>query len=122
MKAGLSLLEVLVSLVIASLTIAAIAHSSWAILMGRRQSDLQQAASLIAGEGLEQTIARGATGLGVEDGVARVADPLGDFERRTIVERGPSEALWHIVVMVTPPRGAAPVRFHTLVYRSWSGV
>ena len=119
MNRGFSLIEVLVALTIASLSIAALAHSASSILQGRRASDLQQAATLLGERRLEGLVAAGAGALSPGDTRETADDGTGEFSLATRIERGPNDALWHVSVTVSPPRGGAPVRLHTLLRRSW---
>jgi prepilin-type N-terminal cleavage/methylation domain-containing protein len=119
-RRGFSLLEVLVALAIGGICMAAVAHSAWAIVRGRRYTEIQEAASLVAERRLEEMLARGAETLRAESASESIPDLLGQFDLRTIVEVGPRENLWHVSVTATPPRGGAPVRFHTLLRRAWS--
>jgi len=119
MRRGFTLLEVLVTLGVASVSLAAIAHSTRSIVLGRRASDLQQAATLIAERRLEELLANAAEEITARDSSESAADATGAFLLRTLVEPGPRENLWHLSVTATPPRGGAPVRFHTLLRRRW---
>jgi prepilin-type N-terminal cleavage/methylation domain-containing protein len=119
MKRGLTLIEVLVSLTIASMSIAALAHSTWSILQARRASDLQQAATLLAERRLEELVAAGAGALSSSEASETVVDPAGEFTVRTRVEPGPNDSLWHLAVTASPSQGGSPVRLHTLLHRSW---
>jgi prepilin-type N-terminal cleavage/methylation domain-containing protein len=119
MKRGFSLIEVLVALTVASLSIAALAHSAWSILQGRRASDLQQAATLLGERRLEELLAAGAGALSPRDTRETADDGTGEFSVQTRIERGPNDALWHVSVTVSPSPGVAPVRLHTLLRRSW---
>ncbi len=117
---GLSLIEVLVALAVASVSMAAVAASARGILSGQRDGELRQIATLIAEKSLEELLGRGARRLVEEERLDVVRDASGEFGRRVAVEAGPNESLWHLVVAVTPPRGKPPVEFHTLLRRPWS--
>lgn len=117
---GLSLVEVLVALAVASMSMAAVAASALGLLSGRRDSELRQVATLIAEKSLEELLGRGAEGLVEEQRLDVVRDASGEFARRVTVEAGPREDLWHLLVAVTPPRGQPAVEFHTLLRRPWS--
>ena len=119
MRQGFTLLEVLVALGVASVSLAAIAHSAWTIVLGRRASDRQQAATLVAERRLETLLANTAEQITARDSSESVANASGAVLVRTLVEPGPRENLWHLSVTATPPGGGAPVRFHTLVRRKW---
>ncbi|MBI2962885.1 MAG: prepilin-type N-terminal cleavage/methylation domain-containing protein [Deltaproteobacteria bacterium] len=117
---GLSLVEVLVALAVASMSMAAVAASALGLLSGRRDGELRQVATLIAERGLEELLGRGAEGLVEGEWLDLVRDASGEFARRVTVEAGPSDGLWHLAVAVTPPRGKPAVEFHTLLRRPWS--
>ena len=119
MRRGFTLLEVLVTLGVASVSLAAVAHSTWSIVLGRRASDFQQAATLVAERRLEELLANAAEDITARDSSESVADATGALLLRTLVEPGPRENLWHLSVTATPPRGGGPVRFHTLLRRRW---
>ena len=119
MKRGFTLVEVLVTLGVASVLLAAIAHSASAIVLGRRASERQQAATLIAERGMEELLANTAEGLTARDATESVGDATGALLLRTVVEAGPRENLWHVSVTATPAGGSAPVTFHTLLRRRW---
>ena len=120
MRSGFTLIEVLVALVFAGVSTAAVAHSAWALVRGRGDTERLQVATLIAERSLEEMLAEGAEALAAEDSSDSVADSLGDFRRRRVVEPGPRENLWHLAVTVVPTRGGAAVAFHTLLRRPWS--
>jgi prepilin-type N-terminal cleavage/methylation domain-containing protein len=120
MRAGFTLLEVLVTLMVASVATAAVADSVSTLIRARRATEILQAATLLAERSIEEMIAEGAADLATEDSLDRVTDPLGDFQRRRVVEAGPRDNLWHLVVTVTPPRGGPAIVFHTLLRRPWS--
>src|SRR5207245_1686684 len=82
-------IEVLVTLIVASVATAAVAHSAWSLVGSRRDIEALQAATIIAERSLEEMIARGAARLSTESSLDRVTDPLGDFPRRRVVEAGP---------------------------------
>jgi prepilin-type N-terminal cleavage/methylation domain-containing protein len=119
MRRGFTLLEVLVALGIASVSLAAIAHSARAILLGRRAADLQQAATLVAERRLEELLAGTTEETASRDSSESVANASGAVVVRTLIEPGPRENLWHLSVTATPAGGGAPVRFHTLRRRKW---
>jgi prepilin-type N-terminal cleavage/methylation domain-containing protein len=119
MKRGFSLIEVLVALTVASLSIAALAHSASSILQGRRASDLQQAATLLGERRLEELVGAGAGALSPRDDRETADGAAGEFSVQTRIERGPNDRLWHVSVTVSPPQGGAAVRLHTLLRRSW---
>jgi prepilin-type N-terminal cleavage/methylation domain-containing protein len=119
MKRGFTLIEVLVTLGVASVSLAAIAHSASAIVLSRRASERQQAATLIAERRMEELLANTAEDLSTRDAVESVGDAMGALLLRTIIEAGPRENLWHLSVTATPAGGGAPVRFHTLLRRRW---
>lgn len=120
MRSGFSLVEVLVTLALASVSTAAVGHSTRSLLDGRRASDAQQAATLIAERRMEELLAMGADELGAEDSTSTVTDPSGTFAVRAIIEGGPRDNLWHLSVTATPAGNGAPVRFHTLLRRRWA--
>jgi prepilin-type N-terminal cleavage/methylation domain-containing protein len=119
MRRGFTLVEVLVTLGVASVSLAAIAHSASTIVLGRRASERQQAAALTVERRLEELLAKSAEDLTARDSSESVADATGALLLRTIVEAGPRENLWHLSVTATPAGGGAPVRFHTLLRRRW---
>jgi prepilin-type N-terminal cleavage/methylation domain-containing protein len=118
-REAFTMIEVLVALLVGSLTMAAVAHSAWSLVAGERRSALEQAAAAIAEQALEERLSRGAAALAAEESSDWVDDPLGPFERRIVVEPGERENLWHLVVTATPARGGAPVSLHTLLRRPW---
>lgn len=120
MRNGFTLLEVLVSLAFAAVATAAVAHSAWALIRGRGDTERLQVATLIAERSLEEMISRGALALTAEDSSDPVIDPKGDFQRRRVVEPGPRDNLWHLSVSITPAGSGATVSFHTLLRRPWS--
>jgi len=119
-KRGLTLLEVLVTLAVASASIAAVAHSTWSLLAARRASDRLQAATLIAERRMEALLARGDDALARQDSSEIVTDAAVPFTVRTVVGDGPRDNLWHVSVTVAPPGDGAGIGFHTLVRRRWS--
>jgi len=119
MKRGFTLVEVLVTLGVVSVSLAAIAHSASAIVLSRRASERQQAATLIAERRIEELIANTAEGSTARDTTESLGDATGPLLVRTLVEVGPRENLWHLSVTATPTGGGAPVRFHTLLRRRW---
>lgn len=118
-RIGLTLVETLVALVVACVTMAAAARSAAAVTRGGRLNELLERASFIASRELEARVARGPLGLAEERSSAWLDDRLGRFERRIVVEGGPRENLWHVSVTVIPPRDGPPVAMHTLVRRPW---
>lgn len=119
MKRGFTLIEVLVTLGVASMSLAAIAHSASAIALARRASERQQAATLIAERRMEELLANDAEDLTPRDATESIGDATGVLLLRTIIEGGPHENLWHLSVTATPAGSGAPVRFHTLLRRRW---
>jgi prepilin-type N-terminal cleavage/methylation domain-containing protein len=119
MRRGFSLVEVLVALSIAAISVAATAHSGLSILVARKNSDIEQAAAFIAMRSMESLLARRASELRIEDSSDASFEGTGEFVVRTVVEPGPRDNLWHLSVTVTPAAGA-PVRFHTLRRCRWS--
>ena len=119
MNRGLTLVEVLVALVVACVTMAAMAHSTGAVRLGARDSELLEKASLLAGEDLERRISRGPLGIAEESSFETIADPLGVFERRVEVDRGPLDNLWRVTVVVAPPRNRPTVTMQSLLRRPW---
>jgi prepilin-type N-terminal cleavage/methylation domain-containing protein len=118
-RKGFSLLEVLVALAVGGVCMAAVAHSAWAVVRGRRHTELEEAATLIAARRLEEMLGRGAQVLRAGRVSESIADLVGDFDLESAVEVGPRENLWHVSVTAVPSRGGAPVRFHTLLRRAW---
>jgi prepilin-type N-terminal cleavage/methylation domain-containing protein len=119
MRRGFTLIEVMVALGFASVSLAAIGQSGRTIVLGRRTSDRQQAATLVAERRLEELLANTAEEITARDSSESVASASGTILVRTLVEAGPRENLWHLSVAATPPGGGAPVRFHTLLRRKW---
>ena len=115
---GFTLIEVLVALLIACVTMAAVARSATAVRAGERDSELLDTAARLAEAALEDRIARGALELREETASEMITDRLGRFERRVAVGRGVPDDLWHVEVTVLPPRGAA-VSVHALLHRPW---
>jgi len=120
MKRGFSLVEVLVALSVAAVAVAATAHSGWSILLARRRSDVEQAATLVAERAMESLLVHDPNQLHITDSLDVAAGEEGEFAIRTVVEAGSRENLWHLSVMVTPSRGGTAVRFHTLRRCRWS--
>jgi len=118
-RKGFSLLEVLVALAVAGVCMTALAHSAWAIVRGRRQTELQEAAALLAARRLEEMLGRGGQGLQAGSVSESIPDLLGEFDLESTVEVGLRDNLWHVSVAAVPPRGGAPVRFHSLLRRAW---
>ena len=116
---GLTLVETLVALLVACVTMAAAARSSAAVAKGGRANELLERASFIASRELEARLAQGPLGLAAGSSSASIDDRLGTFEIRTLVENGPGENLWHLSVVVIPPRDGARVTLHTLLRRPW---
>lgn len=116
---GFTLVEVLVALAVGCVSMAAIARSARAITGGRRDGEARQAAASIAQRGMEALLALDGGSLGPQDLSATVADPAGEFERRSVVENTDLDNLWRVSVSVTPRRGGTPVRYQTLVRRAW---
>ena len=119
MNRGLTLVEVVVALVVACVTMAAIAHSAGAVRIGARDNELLEKAALLAGDELERRIARGPLGIAAESSFETIADPLGLFERHVEVDRGPRDNLWHVAVTVAPPRNRPTVTVQSLLRTPW---
>ena len=119
MNRGLTLVEVLVALVVACVAMAATAHSAGAVRLGARDSELVEKASLLASDELERRIARGPLGIAEGSSFETVADPLGLFERHVEVDRGPLDNVWHVTVVVAPPRNRPTVTMQSLIRRPW---
>ena len=117
MNRAFSLIEVLVSLTIASMSIAALAHSASSILQARRASDRQQAATLLAERRLEELLATPPEELAARHDRETAFDAAGELAVHTVIEPGPNDSLWHVSVSVDPSLGGGVVRLHTLVYR-----
>jgi prepilin-type N-terminal cleavage/methylation domain-containing protein len=120
MRPGFSLIEVLVALAVATIAVAATAHSGWSILLARRQSDVEQAATLIAERSMESLLAHDSNQFRETDSSDVASEAEGEFAIRTIVEAGGHDNLWHVSVTVTPAATGAPIRFHTLRRCGWS--
>ena len=120
MRPGFSLVEVLVALAVATVAVAATAHSGWSILVARRASDVEQAARLVAERSMESWLARDSNRFGIGDSSDTRFEATGEFAVRAVVEPGPRDNLWHLSVSVTPSAAGAPVRFHTLRRCRWS--
>ncbi len=116
---GFTVLEAVVALAIASVTVGALAREITAAVRTREAAERLDAASLLAGRSLEQLLARDAGSLGPEDSSDEVPHPGGVLRRRRTVEVGPRENLWQLAVEVTAP-GTAPVVFRTLLRKPWS--
>jgi prepilin-type N-terminal cleavage/methylation domain-containing protein len=116
---GLTLVEVLVALVVACVTMAATAHSAGAVRLGARDAELLEKASLLAGDALERRIALGPLGIGEESSFEAIDDPLGVFERHVEVDHGPRDNLWHVTVAVAPPRNRPIISVQSLLRRPW---
>jgi prepilin-type N-terminal cleavage/methylation domain-containing protein len=119
MNRGLTLVEVMVALVVACVTMAAIAHSAGAVRIGARDSEVLEKAALLAGDELERRIARGPLGIVAESSFETIVDPLGLFERHVAVDRGPRDNLWHVAVTVAPPRNRPTVTVQSLLRTPW---
>jgi prepilin-type N-terminal cleavage/methylation domain-containing protein len=120
MKPGFSLVEVLVALSVAAVAVAATAHSGWSILLARRSSDVEQAATLVAERAMESLLVRDPNQLHIADSSYVATGGEGEFAVHTVVEEGSRDNLWHLSIVVTPPRGGPPLRFHTLRRCQWS--
>jgi len=118
MRHGFSLMEVLVALTIASLSLAALGRSARSIVQARRASERLQAATLIAERRIEAMIASGADALAAEFAIGTEQDDAGEFRVTTRVEPGPNDALWLIAVDVAPSPDGASVEYRTLLRRS----
>lgn len=118
-RGGFSLIEVLVALAVGGVCMTAVAHSSWSIVRGRRQTELREAATRLVERRLEEILARGAEALRAGTASETISEPLADFELRTTVEEGPRDNLWHISVAATASQGGASVGFHSLLRRVW---
>jgi prepilin-type N-terminal cleavage/methylation domain-containing protein len=119
-KLGFSLVEVLVALSVATVAVAATAHSGWSILLARRRSDVEQAATLVAEREMESLLVRDPNQLHSADSSDVATGAEGEFAVHTVVEAGTRDNLWHLSIVVTPPNGGPPVRFHTLRRCRWS--
>lgn len=113
---GFSLIEVLVALLVASVTLAALARSSRAILRSRHESEATIAMTLAAQRGLEEMLAADTATFAERDETGEL--PGGRFTARRIVRRGPEENLWHLEVVVADASGRE-VRLHTLRRVPW---
>jgi prepilin-type N-terminal cleavage/methylation domain-containing protein len=116
---GFTLLETMVALVIASVTIGAVARQVAATARTRALVERLDAATVLAERSLEEMLAREPASLTPEDSADQVSDRVGVLGRRRRIEIGPRESLWHLTVEVTAP-GAAPVVLHTLLRRPWT--
>jgi prepilin-type N-terminal cleavage/methylation domain-containing protein len=116
---GFSLIEVLVAMVIASLCVAALFRSSYAVLRERIASERALAMSQIARRSLEEMLSADPESIAEEDVADDIPDFFGPFHRQRQVEPGPRENLWHLRVTVTSSLGAE-VSLHTLLRRPWS--
>jgi prepilin-type N-terminal cleavage/methylation domain-containing protein len=120
MRRGFSLVEVLVALSVAAVAVASTAHSGWSILLARHRSDVEQAATLVAERAMESLLVRDPNQFHIADSSNLAAHAEGEFAVQTVVEAGAGDNLWHLSIVVTPPRGGSPVRFHTLRRCRWS--
>jgi type II secretory pathway pseudopilin PulG len=116
---GLSLVEVLIALCIASVAMAAVAHSAGSTIFARRKADLRQAAAALAEIAMEDTLAVGALDLGPVDQTESVDDSATRFTRRIVVRRGPEDDLWLISVSVAAPPSTTLAELRTLLRRPW---
>lgn len=117
---GLSLVEVLIALGVASVSMAAIVHSAGSVLAARRDADRAQAAAMLAEAGIEDVLARDAVDLAASDRSETIEDFAARFTRRTVVAPGPDPALWLVTVRVAAAPGATLAELRTLVRRPWS--
>jgi prepilin-type N-terminal cleavage/methylation domain-containing protein len=120
MRLGFSLVEVLVALSVASVAVAATAHSGWSILLARHRSDVEHSATLVAERAMESLLARDPNQFRIANSSNVATDAEGEFAVHTVVEGGSRDNLWHLSIVVTPPRGGSPVRLHTLRRCRWS--
>ncbi len=117
-NSGFTLLEAIVALAIASVTIGALAREITATVRIREAAERLDAATLLAGRSLEELLARDAGSLAPEDSSDEISHPVGVLRRRRTTEVGPRENLWQLAVEVTAP-GTAPVVFRTLRRGPW---
>lgn len=117
---GLSLVEVLIALGVASVSMAAIVHSAGSVLAARRDADRTQAAATLAEAGIEEMLARGPLDLAASDRAETIEDFAARFTRRTVVAPGPDPRLWLVAVSVAAPPGPTLAELRTLVRRPWS--
>ena len=120
MTRGFSLVEVLVALCVATGAVAAAAHSGWSILVARRRSDVERAATLVAEQAMETLLVRDPNHFRIEDSSSTTAGAEGEFAVHTVIEAAARDNLWHVSVMVVPIREGPPVWFHTLLRCRWS--
>jgi prepilin-type N-terminal cleavage/methylation domain-containing protein len=120
MRCGFSLVEVLVALSVATGAVAATAHSGWSILVARRRSDVERAATLVAEQAMETLLVRDPNHFRIEDSSSTTTRAEGEFAVHTVVEATTRDNLWHVSIMVVPVREGAPVWFHTLRRCRWS--
>jgi prepilin-type N-terminal cleavage/methylation domain-containing protein len=120
MRRGFSLVEVLVALSVATGAVAATAHSGWSILVARRRSDVERAATLVAEQAMETLLVRDPNHFRIEDSSSTTTRSEEEFAVHTVVEATTRDNLWHVSIMVVPVSEGAPVWFHTLRRCRWS--
>ncbi|MGH7822437.1 MAG: prepilin-type N-terminal cleavage/methylation domain-containing protein, partial [Candidatus Binatia bacterium] len=111
-RGGFTLIEVLVAMLVASVSAAALAASAHALVAGRVSSEGEIAMTLLAQRSLEEMLARPPAMLVESDVGDQVIDAGGTFARRRVVRARPEPSLWEIEVTVTG--SAAPVAFRTV--------
>ncbi len=116
-RAGLSLVEVLIALGLSSVAMAAIVHSTGAILAARRSAGTNEHAAAIAETTLEDLLARDPLDLSARDARDDLTDGGEAFTRHTVVEAGPTDDLWSVRVEVESARGSTRAELRTLVLR-----
>lgn len=116
--AGLTLVEVLVALVVASVSIAALAASSRAAVVSARQAARLDEATRLAAAALEERLARPPWNLSAGTDAEPVLLGGAAGTRRVTLSPGPRPDLWRIVAEVAD-RGGIAARLETLRRVPW---
>ena len=117
-RRGLTLVEVLVALVVASVSIAALALSARTSLVAARRTAAADTAARLASTAIEELLARPFGDLAPLDESSVVTAPAGRFSRRIRIETTSRADLWRFDVVVRHEDGPE-VRLETLRRVEW---
>ncbi len=115
---GFTLIEVLVTMLVATVGVASLCRSAQAILKSRMLAERLSEISRLAERTLEEMLATDATTLTPQDLFDEVPGRRELLRRRRRIEPGPRENLWHLAVTVTSSTGRE-ISLHTLLRRPW---